>query len=149
MDGAIGVEQLRLSCGGHGYMDASNLPATYGLVTAICTYEGENTVLLLQTARYLVKAWKQAVSGEALPPTTKYLELLSYKVKQQPWKNTFTCIVRAHQAVAAGSVSLYVKKLTLPVFFSYICQPFIYLIQYDRASIILIKLNLHLYDTYN
>ncbi|KOB65548.1 putative peroxisomal acyl-coenzyme A oxidase 1-like protein, partial [Operophtera brumata] len=32
-------------------MLASNLPLTYGLVTAACTYEGENTVLLLQTAR--------------------------------------------------------------------------------------------------
>ncbi|XP_011505527.1 PREDICTED: probable peroxisomal acyl-coenzyme A oxidase 1 [Ceratosolen solmsi marchali] len=103
-DGAMGVEQLRLSCGGHGYTDASNMPATYGLVTAICTYEGENTVLLLQTARYLVKAWKQAVSGEALPPTVKYLELLSRKIKQRPWKNTLTCIVRAHQAVAAGKI---------------------------------------------
>lgn len=83
-------------------MDASNLPATYGLVTAACTYEGENTVLLLQTARYLVKAWRQAVSGDSLPPTVKYLEYLSRRIKQRPWKNTLTCIVRAHQAVAAG-----------------------------------------------
>lgn len=83
-------------------MDASNLPATYGLVTATCTYEGENTVLLLQTARYLVKAWRQAVSGQLLPPTVGYLAFLSRSTKQRPWKNTLTCIVQAHQAVAAG-----------------------------------------------
>lgn len=45
------VEVCRLSCGGHGYMICSGLPGIYGLVTAACTYEGENTVLLLQTAR--------------------------------------------------------------------------------------------------
>lgn len=50
-DAAECVERCRLACGGHGYMLASNLPLTYGLVTAACTYEGENTVLLLQTAR--------------------------------------------------------------------------------------------------
>ena len=51
-DAAAAVETVRLACGGHGYMKCSNLPATYGMVTAACTYEGENTVLLLQTARY-------------------------------------------------------------------------------------------------
>lgn len=96
------MEQLRLSCGGHGYMDASNLPATYGLVTAACTYEGENTVLYLQTARYLVKACRQAMGGEALPPTVKYLNALNTPQKQRPWKNTLTCIIVAHQQVALG-----------------------------------------------
>lgn len=83
-------------------MTASNLPATYGLVTATCTYEGENTVLFLQTARYLIKAWRQAISGQSLPPSVKYLTLLARGVKQRPWKNTLTCIIRAHQSVAAG-----------------------------------------------
>ncbi|XP_015119156.1 probable peroxisomal acyl-coenzyme A oxidase 1 [Diachasma alloeum] len=105
-DAANGVEQLRLSCGGHGYMTASNLPATYGLLTAVCTYEGENTVLLLQTARYLVKAYRQAVSGNTLTPTVDYLSILWKGGKQRPWKNTLTCIVTGHQAVAAGKIKL-------------------------------------------
>lgn len=98
----MGVEQLRLACGGHGYMDSSNLPATYSLVTAICTYEGENTVMLLQTARYLVKACKQALAGDPLTPTVRYLSVLSKGGKRRPWKNTLTCIIVAHQAAAAG-----------------------------------------------
>lgn len=53
-DAAECVERCRLACGGHGYMLSSNLPLMYGLVTAACTYEGENTVLLLQTARCLL-----------------------------------------------------------------------------------------------
>jgi hypothetical protein len=32
-------------------MNSSNFPNTYGMVTAAETYEGENTVLYLQTAR--------------------------------------------------------------------------------------------------
>jgi acyl-CoA oxidase len=51
-DAAIGVTTCRLACGGHGYMNCSNLPNIYALITATETYEGENTVLLLQTARY-------------------------------------------------------------------------------------------------
>lgn len=50
-DAAVGAEQCRLACGGHGYMLCSNLPFLYGLITAACTYEGENTVMHLQTAR--------------------------------------------------------------------------------------------------
>ena len=46
------IEQLRLACGGHGYSRASGLPKIYTLTMPSCTYEGENTVLYLQTARY-------------------------------------------------------------------------------------------------
>ncbi|XP_046830234.1 probable peroxisomal acyl-coenzyme A oxidase 1 [Vespa crabro] len=105
-DGARGIEELRLSCGGHGYMDSSNLPVTYGLVTAACTYEGENTVLLLQTARYLMKVWRQAVRGNSLPPTVEYLSNIARGTKQEPWDDSLMCIVRAHQAVAAGKIHL-------------------------------------------
>lgn len=94
-------------------MDSSNLPATYGLVTATCTYEGENTVLLLQTARYLIKAWRQAVSGQPLPPTVAYLAVFSRGMKQRPWKNTLTCIVQAHEVVAARYVLLYLIDILL------------------------------------
>ncbi|XP_078033194.1 acyl-coenzyme A oxidase 1 [Augochlora pura] len=110
-DAATGVEQVRLACGGHGYMDASNLPTTYGLVTAVCTYEGENTVLLLQTARYLVKTWKSAISGQKLPVTVQYLTNLAKGVRQRPWKNSLDCIINAHQAVAAGKIRLAAENM--------------------------------------
>ena len=54
-ESAAAADQLRRACGGHGFMSSSNLPGIFGLITAACTYEGENTVLLLQIARYLVK----------------------------------------------------------------------------------------------
>ncbi|XP_043284897.1 probable peroxisomal acyl-coenzyme A oxidase 1 [Venturia canescens] len=103
-DAATGIEQIRLACGGHGYMGSSNLPSTYGMVTAMCTYEGENTVLFLQTARYLLKAWRQALEGKSLPPTVNYLTVHAKRGKSRPWKQTLTCIVVAHRAVAAGKI---------------------------------------------
>ena len=47
---ADSIDTLRRACGGHGYMSCSNLPRIFGLATAACTYEGENTVLQLQVS---------------------------------------------------------------------------------------------------
>ncbi|PSN37344.1 putative peroxisomal acyl-coenzyme A oxidase 1 [Blattella germanica] len=106
-------ETCRLSCGGHGYMTCSSMPLTYGLVTAACTYEGENTVLLLQTARFLMKAWQQAVSGMTLTPTVAYLKR-SHQDRNRPkhWENTLPCIIRAYQDVAAGFSDLHFLLLS-------------------------------------
>lgn len=59
------VEKCRLLCGGHGYSLFSGLPSLYETYVGACTYEGENNVMCLQTARYLLKAWaeKKSVSG--------------------------------------------------------------------------------------
>uniref|UniRef100_A0A1B6GE28 Acyl-coenzyme A oxidase n=1 Tax=Cuerna arida TaxID=1464854 RepID=A0A1B6GE28_9HEMI len=101
-DAAEAIEVCRRACGGHGYMTCSNFPTTYGFVTAAETYEGENTVLLLQTARYLVKAWHQVGSGEMMPPTVKYL---LKKPTTKAWQNTIPCFIKAYQQVAAGHVA--------------------------------------------
>ena len=50
------IDVLRRACGGHGFMSSSNLPRLWGLVTASCTYEGENTVLQLQVQDSLLAA---------------------------------------------------------------------------------------------
>lgn len=76
IDAAAGVETLRLACGGHGYMMSSGLPTLYTMAVAACTYDGETTVMLLQTARYLLKNWRLAVARSAdvqLPATVRYL----------------------------------------------------------------------------
>lgn len=54
-DAALGIEQCRLACGGHGYLAASGFPQLYADIVAGCTYEGDNLVLLLQVARSLMK----------------------------------------------------------------------------------------------
>ncbi|XP_059965479.1 peroxisomal acyl-coenzyme A oxidase 2 isoform X3 [Mesoplodon densirostris] len=71
-----GAELCRRACGGHGYSKLSGLPSLVTRVTASCTYEGENTVLYLQTARFLVKSYLQAqesTSQRSLPQSVAYL----------------------------------------------------------------------------
>jgi hypothetical protein len=52
----------RLCCGGHGYSASSGLGQLISEADAGCTYEGDNVVLLLQTARYLLKCAQKGVS---------------------------------------------------------------------------------------
>uniref|UniRef100_A0A0R3RU48 Acyl-coenzyme A oxidase n=1 Tax=Elaeophora elaphi TaxID=1147741 RepID=A0A0R3RU48_9BILA len=71
---AKGIEQCRLACGGHGYSHASGLPEIYSFAVAGCTYEGENIVMLLQVARFLMKTVKEIRSSSAhLAAIAKYL----------------------------------------------------------------------------
>jgi len=62
--------------------------------------------LLLQTARFLVKAWKQALNGKPLTPTVEYLKRY---VKKQGQRETFNGSTRglleAMQAAAAGKIA--------------------------------------------
>ncbi|XP_049873339.1 probable peroxisomal acyl-coenzyme A oxidase 1 [Pectinophora gossypiella] len=107
-DAASYVERCRLACGGHGYMQSSNLPFTYGLVTAACTYEGDNTVLLLQTARFLVKTWQQ-IDSITLTPTVAYLKTAATDCS--PWRNTVEGIIRGFEIVAMGKISSCVNSM--------------------------------------
>lgn len=70
------------------------------MVMAACTYEGENTVLLLQTAKYLIKSWAKAVKGDALVPTVSYLRDAIVN-KSQKWEPTIPGIIKALQFTAA------------------------------------------------
>ena len=100
-DSSTGIERLRLACGGHGYMSAASLGDLYGAATAACTYEGENTVLLLQVGRFLMKSWQQALKGKELVPTVAYL---SEAVKQKQfgvWSGSWQDMVKAMNFVAA------------------------------------------------
>ena len=47
------LQLCRKACGGHGYSRASGIPDIYVDLAPSVTYEGENTVLYLQTARYV------------------------------------------------------------------------------------------------
>ncbi|KAL5481883.1 hypothetical protein EMCRGX_G022144 [Ephydatia muelleri] len=82
-----GIEVCRLACGGHGYSLASGIPYLYANFVAAMTYEGENTVMYLQTARqrgrvtvmylqtarYLNKIYLQKQPSASLPANVVYL----------------------------------------------------------------------------
>lgn len=94
-----------MACGGHGYMASSNFSISYGLVTAASTYEGENTVLLLQTSRYLMKAWHSAITGQSLTPTVAYLSMVQ-RVKNPRFERSIAGIIEAFQFSAGKMIQI-------------------------------------------
>ncbi|XP_071078371.1 peroxisomal acyl-coenzyme A oxidase 2 isoform X2 [Desmodus rotundus] len=73
-----GTELCRRACGGHGYSQLSGLPSLVTRVTASCTYEGDNTVLYLQTARFLVKSYLQAQAAPGSTPKRPLPQSVAY-----------------------------------------------------------------------
>ncbi|KAH0932703.1 hypothetical protein HID58_009820 [Brassica napus] len=68
-----GIEECRKLCGGHGYLWCSGLPELFAVYVPACTYEGDNVVLQLQVARFLMKTVAQLSSGKAPAGTTAYM----------------------------------------------------------------------------
>ncbi|KAG0355290.1 Peroxisomal acyl-coenzyme A oxidase 1 [Podila minutissima] len=60
------VEDTRRACGGHGYSWLSGLPELYTTLLQDVTVEGENTILHLQTARWLLKTVLGAIKSKDL-----------------------------------------------------------------------------------
>lgn len=69
----FGMERVRQACGGHGYSQYSGIPGMISEFTPNVTYEGENTVMILQTARYLIKNLKKLDEGKKITPFLTYL----------------------------------------------------------------------------
>lgn len=106
------VQTCRLACGGHGFLNSSGFHDIYGNVVAAQHYEGENTILLLQTARYLIKAWSQVLQGTKLMPSVEYLSNHSGKTGQvEKWEGSPNGILRSFQAATAGHLALAYKHL--------------------------------------
>lgn len=51
----LGIEVARKACGGAGYSSNSGIPVLFFNNSPIPTYEGDNTVMMLQASRYLKK----------------------------------------------------------------------------------------------
>ena len=67
------IDKCRQSCGGHGYSSYSNFPGMYADFAVQCTWEGDNTILSLQSGRYLVAAWGDVLKKKRLAPGIAYL----------------------------------------------------------------------------
>ncbi|NXA55535.1 ACOX1 oxidase, partial [Nothocercus julius] len=115
-----GVEECRMACGGHGYSRCSGLPDIYVTFTPCCTYEGENTVMMLQTARFLIKSYMQVGSGQRVTGMVSYLNDLSRQhiqpqhVAARPVSvliNDPVSLVEAYKARAAWLVEAAAKNL--------------------------------------
>ncbi len=56
-----GIEECRRTCGGQGYSVLSGLPTIYTSYVQNVTWEGDNNVMYLQMARYLIKKRQNSV----------------------------------------------------------------------------------------
>ncbi len=63
----------RRTCGGHGYSKLSGLPTLFQNYVQNVTWEGDNNVLCLQTARYLIKALAGVAQGQEVQGSAAYL----------------------------------------------------------------------------
>ncbi|KAG3080420.1 Peroxisomal acyl-coenzyme A oxidase 1 [Phytophthora idaei] len=68
-----GIEHCRRLCGGHGFLQSSNLAHIFAENVGSCTYEGTADVLVQQHARYLLKE----LSGIAKPQNEGLVGFLS------------------------------------------------------------------------
>ncbi|XP_041975186.1 probable peroxisomal acyl-coenzyme A oxidase 1 [Aricia agestis] len=97
------ITACKLSCGGHGCMLSSGLPYSEAYVAGAAIYEGENTVLFLQTARFLAKAYQQVDNAE-LTPAIQYLKDARNHTLDKKWENTIEYIIKGFQVVAMTKV---------------------------------------------
>ncbi|KAI3707374.1 hypothetical protein L6452_25830 [Arctium lappa] len=103
---ADGIEECRKLCGGHGYLVSSGLPELFAVYIPACTYEGDNVVLLLQVARFIVKTvselgYKQPVGTTAYMGRVATLMQNNCAVRTaEDWLNP-GAIVEAFEARAA------------------------------------------------
>ncbi|KAI5452912.1 fatty-acyl coenzyme A oxidase [Naganishia albida] len=67
------IDKCRQSCGGHGYSAYSGLPNMYADFAVQCTWEGDNTILSLQSGRALISSWADAKKGKTLSPGVAYM----------------------------------------------------------------------------
>uniref|UniRef100_A0A4W5REE9 Acyl-coenzyme A oxidase n=2 Tax=Salmoninae TaxID=504568 RepID=A0A4W5REE9_9TELE len=116
-----GIEVCRMACGGHGYSRCSALPDIYVNFVPTCTYEGENTVMMLQTARFLIKSYRQASAGHQLSGIVSYLNesegrLQPQSVSTRPTVvniNDLASLVETYKLRAAKLVELAAKSIQL------------------------------------
>merc|ERR1719359_1074151 len=70
---ANAAEDCRKACGGQGFLRASGLPDLITQAQGNVTAEGEQIILGLQTARYLIKTVAAVKAGETVPASMEYL----------------------------------------------------------------------------
>uniref|UniRef100_A0A7E4UV06 Acyl-coenzyme A oxidase n=1 Tax=Panagrellus redivivus TaxID=6233 RepID=A0A7E4UV06_PANRE len=114
---ALGIEQCRFACGGHGYSLASGIPQIYTVAVGGCTYEGENMVLLLQLARYLRKRAAEMTSGKG--PAEVPTPLAAYLFQSSPKHSSIGTPVYAPNGEFEGVLQTFEhvsRRLTLTAY---------------------------------
>lgn len=89
-----GIQNCRESCGGHGYLKASRLGELRNENDARCTYEGENSVLIQQTSKWLLSLYENMETKNMNFPLgsvdflSRFREILNTKFTQKSVEET-------------------------------------------------------------
>ncbi|PVU92454.1 hypothetical protein BB561_003815 [Smittium simulii] len=75
------IDQCRQSLGGHGYSAYTGLSSMYQDFAVHCTWEGDNTILMLQCGRFLVSSTESFLKGKDTPKNLNYLKKASSENK--------------------------------------------------------------------
>ena len=69
----VGVESCRRSAGGAGFASFSGFTEISNACSPVPTYEGDNTVMLLQASRYVFKLVQRVSKGQPLAFPFEYI----------------------------------------------------------------------------
>ncbi|KAL1404043.1 hypothetical protein pipiens_019092 [Culex pipiens pipiens] len=87
--------------------NTDRLPELHAMACCLKAVSSADTAAGVETARYLVKVWNQALKGQRLMPTVRYLEqYATNSVKRFAWSDSTPVIIEAFQAVTANRLRL-------------------------------------------
>ncbi|KAL9937191.1 hypothetical protein V8E36_003600 [Tilletia maclaganii] len=103
------IDKCRQACGGHGYSSYNGFPAMYADFAVHCTWEGDNTILALQSGRSLISSYLDAKQkGKKFSEATSYMNdietVLKKKCSGEKELNTLAGIEAGWATVAAAAV---------------------------------------------
>lgn len=77
------LKVIRECCGGHGFSNYSGLPNLIEVAAPNVTLEGDNTVMMQQTARHLIKSCAKILQGKQLQGSLSYInDMLTFDSKK-------------------------------------------------------------------
>ncbi|KAI5020101.1 hypothetical protein ZWY2020_044989 [Hordeum vulgare] len=82
------IEECRKLCGRHGYLNSSELPELFAVYVPACTYEGDNVVLMLHVARFLMKTVSQVATRNQPVGTVAYMGNIHHLMQCKSAVNT-------------------------------------------------------------
>ena len=109
-----GLYTIRQSLGGAGYTAWSGIPYIIEEFNPVVTFEGDNTVMLQQSAKYIQKLYKQAKNGEEITGIFKYLNEVNDTSNNKCPATTVEDFCKLENIDhALKNISLYTIKTTL------------------------------------
>jgi acyl-CoA oxidase len=67
------IEESRISCGGAGFLKWAGFAEHHNFYSPMQTFEGDNTVMLQQSSRYLFKLIKKHYKGKKVESPFEYI----------------------------------------------------------------------------